>query len=122
MWFDDLKKVLGDHYSSNHPADVVGYLRGSKQPGVWRVMENAGRGQMIVLGNRPPTEKEWTAAGVNQRSDQHAIAVTDLAGFRLLYGGFMYRPWGIIVPDYAEADRYWPSQLQSWTRNFMPPT
>ena len=117
-WFDDLKRCLGAHYAPGYPADIVGYLRGAP-PAQWRHLAQHGSGQMMVLGNRPPSREEWAAAGVAQRGAEQCVRLSDLVGFTVLYGGFMYRPWGHIVPADPSID--YALQIASWRRNFMPP-
>jgi hypothetical protein len=64
-WFDQLKQVLAAYYPAAGSPDVVGYLRGSVDPNVWRNMETANkRNQMVVLGSKRPTYDDWVAAGV----------------------------------------------------------
>lgn len=118
-WFDDLKACLGPHYTSAFAPDIVGYLQGSPSPTVWQAMDQAGSGQMIVLDNRPPSAAEWQAAGVAQRNQVQEIRLAALAGFIVVYGGFMFRPWGHVVV--ADPQINFPAQLDSWRRNFMPP-
>lgn len=121
-WFDDLKRCLAAHYDAALPSDTVGFLQGSDQPSVWRHMETRGSGQMIVLGNRPPTPAEWVAAGVARRGMVQEIKLRALDGFFVIYGGFMYRPWGhIITHTPALEQSLYPASLQSWTYNAMPP-
>ena len=96
-WFEQLRGVLVDYYPQNTLADVVGYLRGSSDPGVWRQMSKKDREQMIILGSAPPSDGEWAAAGVAHRDDTRVIHLGDLLGFIITYGGFMVtRPWGKI--------------------------
>lgn len=122
QWINELKTACGDHYDANGPADVVGYLRGSGDPGVWRSMAASGSGQMIVLGNLTPTQEEWVAAGVAQRIAEVTVTETMLAGFMILYGGFMYRPWGhITVADHDVRTLGFPGSLKSWQTNYMAP-
>lgn len=121
-WFDEVKRCLGAHYDPAFPADTVGFLQGSDQPMVWRQMQMTGSGQMMVLGNRPPSHEDWVAAGVAQRGMVREIKLRALAGFFVVYGGFMYRPWGHIVNHTPAAERdAMPSSVQRWTYNFMPP-
>lgn len=121
-WFNDLKASLGAHYDPGFPSDTVGFLQGSPSPSVWRRMQEHGSGQMIVLGNRPPTHDDWVAAGVAQRGAVQEIKLHQLAGFIVIYGGFMYRPWGHIVAHSLQLERTaFPGSLQSWRRNFMAP-
>jgi hypothetical protein len=96
-WFEQLRGVLVDYYPRNTPGDVVGYLRGSRDPDVWRQMSKKNREQMIILGSAPPSDGEWAAAGVAHRDDTEVIHFGDLWGFIISYGGFMVtRPWGKI--------------------------
>ncbi|HET6197590.1 MAG TPA: hypothetical protein VFE12_17645 [Acetobacteraceae bacterium] len=121
-WFDDLKAAIPGYYPAGGLPNVVGYLRGAKDPGVWRNMEQVGnRNQMIILGSRPPGPQDWLAAGVAQRGSDQTITLTDLAGFIVLYGGFVRRPWGKIYVLDAEALQHFPAQLASWRSNYKPP-
>jgi hypothetical protein len=123
-WFVQLKHALPAYYPISGPADVVGYLRGSGDPSVWRSMERTSRRyQMIVLGSLPPTLEDWGAAGVWQRGFDRQVTVrsTMLAGFIVLYGGFNRRPWGHICTADADALKTFPSALASWQANYVPP-
>ncbi|MBT0956758.1 hypothetical protein IV417_05130 [Alphaproteobacteria bacterium KMM 3653] len=121
-WMEQMRQVLRGHYDPAGPADVIGYLRGSADPGVWRQMERTGSGQMIILGNRPPSQREWAAAGVAQRGGEVVVTRAMLNGFMVLYGGFMIRPWGhIVVPDHDVRTLGFPGSLASWTRNYIAP-
>jgi len=96
-WFDQLRAVLRDYYPQEGPADVVGYLRGSADPNVWRIMRfQQERHQMITLGSAPPTKEEWSAAGVGNRGGTQTIRLNDLDRFIVTYAGFILRPWGRI--------------------------
>jgi hypothetical protein len=96
-WFSQLRTVLADYYPQAGPQDIVGYLRGSRDPAVWRSMIQSGREQMIILGSVPPTDEEWAAAGVANRGSVQTIRFNDLWTFIITYGGFMVtRPWGKI--------------------------
>lgn len=122
QWITQLKEALRDHYDPARNEDIVGYLRGTGSAAAWRQMDEAGRGQMIVLGNRPPTEEEWVAAGVAQRVGEVTVTSAMLKGFMILYGGFMYRPWGhIVVPNEDVRTLGFPGSLGSWRRNYMAP-
>jgi hypothetical protein len=116
-WFDDLKAALPKYYDSAHPANVVGYLRGSAEPSDWRRMDQTGSGQMIILGNVPPTQKEWDAAGVGQRGQTQTITFMKLAGFIVIYGGFIYRPWGHIVVSTGDLVKRFSGQITNWKNN-----
>jgi hypothetical protein len=124
-WFDQIKAVLPGYYPASQPGDVVGYLRGSPSHAVWRLMQQGDRPrhQMIILGSVEPTRDEWIAAGVAQRlGEVQTIRIDMLNGFIILYGGFMYRPWGSI--HFADADALtngFPSSLNDWKRNYRPP-
>lgn len=122
-WIAQMKGVLGAHYDVAGDQSILGYYRGTAGPAVWRAMDQAGSGQMIILGNRPPTKEEWDAAGVGQRGGQEVIVKThQMSGFIILYGGFMYRPWGHIVEmDNDALTLGFPGALRSWKANFMPP-
>ncbi len=121
-WFERLKNCLALHYDPSFPKDVVGFLQGSQDRNVWLKMAEAGSGQMLVLGNRPPSSKEWEAAGVAQRHNIQEIKIKDLNGFVIVYGGFMYRPWGhIVVSTSGIMGDAFSASIQSWTRNFMSP-
>lgn len=118
-WFDDLKTTLPAWYAGG--GNIVGYLRGSASPSVWRSMERAS-GQMIVLGSKRPSKEEWDAAGVGQRGEEQVITLDKLAGFIILYGGFMYRPWGHIYSLTPQTQAtFTNSSLASWKRNYMKP-
>ena len=123
-WFDQVKQVLPGYYVAGQPADIVGYLRGSASPAIWRAMQqgNRPRNQMLVLGNREPSREEWIAAGVEQRGEQHVIRFAELTGFIVLYGGFMLRPWGRIHTISPEALTVgFAASLNDWRRNYRPP-
>jgi hypothetical protein len=80
------------------------------------------RHQMIILGSVEPTRDDWVAAGVGMRGEQQTIRFDGLNGFIVLYGGFMYRPWGQIhlaTPDAVTIG--FPSSLNDWKRNYRPP-
>lgn len=102
--FNQLRQVLSPFYLRDD-TQIVGYLRGSDSPAVWRSMENTGRAQMKILGNQEPTAAQWDAAGVGHRSGAtSAIKFPDLQGFIILYGGFMVdRPWGKIFVESRDA-------------------
>jgi len=120
-WFTQLKQVLTAYYPPG-PADVVGYLRGSASPQVWKSMAQgpAPRHQMLILGNRPPGPEDWVAAGVAQRDAVQTIRLSSLTGLIVLYGGFIRRPWGQICEASHDALTIgFPSSLQSWRTN-MP--
>ena len=54
-WFGQLRATLRGYYPQSGPADVVGYLRGSADPKVWRIMHfQRKRHPMIILGSTPP--------------------------------------------------------------------
>lgn len=116
-WFDDLKTTLPTYYPGGPTDTVVGYLRGSADPAVWQTMEMTRTAQAIMLGSVLPTKRDWDAAGVAQRGDQQTITITMLAGFIVLYDGFMYRPWGKIFVKDDDATRTFPHSLESWRRN-----
>lgn len=120
-WFDDLKKTLPAYYPVGSQLDVVGYLRGSLDPGVWRSMENTGRQQMLILGAKPPSQEDWVAAGVAQRGTDQVVKFVALTGFIVLYGGFVRRPWGKIFVSDTLGLAQFPKDLQTWTRNYLPP-
>ncbi len=120
-WFDDLRQALPAYYPPAGLPDVVGYLRGSKDQSVWRNMEQGSRNQMIILGSKPPTAEDWSAAGVAQRGSDQTITQRDLSGFIVLYGGFNRRPWGKIYVLDAEALQHFPTQIASWKNNYRPP-
>jgi hypothetical protein len=105
-WFDQLREVLSDYYPSSSPQDIVGYLRGSADPKIWRRMIESRTEQMIILGSVPPTDKQWAAAGVANRGLVQTIRADDLRTFIITYGGFMVsRPWGKISTLSADVFR-----------------
>ncbi|MEM9224406.1 MAG: hypothetical protein AAGB11_18680 [Pseudomonadota bacterium] len=122
-WVQQMKAVLAGHYDPTVDASILGYYRGSSGAGVWKDMAAHGSGQMVILGNRPPTKEEWDAAGVGQRGGQDVVLKTHmLSGFIILYGGFMYRPWGHIAEMSQDALTLgFPGSLRSWKANYMPP-
>lgn len=124
-WFDQIKSVLPGYYPANQPADIVGYLRGSSNPAIWRQMREGDRPrhQMIILGSVEPSREAWTAAGVAQRlGEMQTVRFNALNGFIVLYGGFMLRPWGSIHVATADAVGIgFPSSLNDWRRNYTPP-
>lgn len=120
-WFSQLRQALPAYYTKQHPLDIVGYLQGSASHDTWRHMEQVRqRNQMIVLGNAPPSQREWEAAGVAQRGQVQTIRFSALAGWTVLYGGFVLRPWGKLfeLTDEEQA-RLFPGAINSWVRN-MP--
>lgn len=122
-WFAQLRLALPDYYRSDFPSDIVGYLRGSIAPAVWRQMAAMqNRHQMLILGNTEPTEREWEAAGVAQRGASEAVKIGILNGFIVLYGGFVLRPWGQIHEATTDARSIgFPASLASWKRNTPKP-
>jgi hypothetical protein len=120
-WFVDLKQALPAYYPAGGPPDVVGYLRGSVDPSVWRSMERSGRQQMLILGSKTPALEDWVAAGVAARGTDQVVRLGNLNGFIVLYGGFSRRPWGkIFVADAAGLVQF-PKDLLTWKRNYAPP-
>lgn len=121
-WFDDLKTALPAYYPGGANDTIVGYLRGNASPAQWRAMAVTGRHQMLILGSAPPTNGDWVAAGVAQRAAQATIQINQLTGFIVLYGGFMYRPWGqIFEMDNDALTIGFPGSIRSWLANYMPP-
>lgn len=123
-WFDQLKQALPAYYRPDRPAEIVGYLRGSGEPSVWRQMEAIQhRHQMLILGNVEPTNEEWGHAGVAQRGGTQVVTIDKLTGLIVLYGGFMLnRPWGEIHSQTPDAITIgFPAALKSWQRNYRPP-
>jgi hypothetical protein len=120
-WFDDLKQTLPAYYPLGSAPDVVGYLRGSIDPGVWRGMERSGRQQMLILGSKPPSTEDWVAAGVAARGADQVVKFGTLTGFIVLYGGFSRRPWGKIFVSDALGLAQFPKDLLTWKRNYVPP-
>lgn len=96
-WFDQLRDVLVDYYPTSAPRDIVGYLKGSSDAKTWRKMATSRTEQMLVLGSSPPTDAQWEAAGVKDRTGVQTIRRNDLDGFMITYGGLVSgRPWGKI--------------------------
>lgn len=120
-WLNQMKACLSDYYSSSQPSNIVGYLKGSSSPSVWKSMAMGSRpkNQMVVLGNIPPSKNEWEAAGVDERGEPTAITEELLGNdWIILYGGFMYRPWGKLFEiDDDALNIGFPSSLESWRRN-----
>jgi len=122
-WFDQIRQALPDYYPDSGASDIVGYLRGSISPKVWRQMEtDQNRNQMLILGSTEPTLEEWTAAGVASRLDDgpsQVVRLNSLAGFIVLYGGFMLRPWGkICISDRDALNLGFPASIRSWTQEY----
>ena len=116
-WFQQLKEALSAYYDDSDP-NIVGHLRGSASPSLWRTMAQRSSGQMIILGTQVPTKKEWEAAGVWQRPAEQVITIDQLSDFIILYGGFMYRPWGHITLCSTDAQNIgFPGSLTRWKRN-----
>ena len=125
-WFTQLKAALPKYYNPQSTR-IVGYLRGSDDPYVWASMERTRTSQMIILGNTPPTLKQWTDAGVAHRAaDQKTIMESQLnvcipgvapRGFMVIGGSGTPRPWGNIVTIDDDAITYFPRHLESWKRN-----
>ena len=84
QWIEDLKAAIGAHFDPSGDPNIIGYLRGSGSQTVWRQMASSGSGQMLILGNCPPTRDEWSAAGVEQRSNDVVVNVGMLSGFIIL--------------------------------------
>jgi hypothetical protein len=123
QWFDQLRATLRDYYPQDGSANIVGYLRGSPDPNVWRIMKfQQERHQMIILGSTPPTKEEWSAAGVGNRGETQTIRLNDLDGFIVMYAGFVLRPWGRIEELSAELLRTYSNTLSSFERNRPKPT
>ena len=118
-WFSQLKAALPAYYLHSGPPRIVGYLKGSGDPAVWRQMERSqNRNQMIILGNTEPDDEDWVAAGVLDRGATKVISIDTLAGFIVLYGGFVRRPWGkIFIADHDARAIGFPAALSSWRRN-----
>ena len=116
---DRLREVLSDFYPDDGQADVVGYLKGTADANIWRVMARQQPAQMIVLGSVPLTQEEWVAAGKPSRQDPiQTIHTKDLDGFVIIYGGFMVsRPWGKIELVDADAIKYYQSSTIDKFRN-----
>lgn len=99
--FKRLRDVLPGHYLPAPHPPVVGYLRGSKSPGVWRAKIAERNPQMMLLGNVEPTREQWEHAGVGHRTGEtQLIYLYDLEGF-IICGGVMNtgRPWGSICDE-----------------------
>ncbi len=121
-WFDQLREVLHTFYPPNGPANVVGYLQGSASPAIWRSMQTQQqRHQMLILGSQPPTQEEWSAAGVANRGQIQTIRLQNLDGFIVLYGGAVYRPWGSIAILSAEALKNYHLTIENFRRNLPRP-
>jgi|HubBroStandDraft_1064217.scaffolds.fasta_scaffold09699_3 hypothetical protein len=120
---DKLREVLCDYYPADGAADVVGYLKGSGDPNVWRLMARQQQPQMVVLGSLPPTPEDWVAAGKPSAQDPvQTIHTKDLDGFIILYGGFVRRPWGRIELVDADATRYYQaSTIDNFRNNRLKP-
>jgi len=91
-WLDQLRGVLRDFYPPDVPADVVGYLKGSGDPNVWRLMALQQKPQHLILRSLLPTRETWVAAGKPGQDPIQTIHARTLDGFIVLYGGFIYRP------------------------------
>lgn len=119
-WFKELKLALPESYTNAHPLDIVGYLQGAGTPNIWRQMaQSSDRHQMLILGNAPPTSAEWADAGVAARGQVQTIRITNLAGWIVLYGGYMLqRPWGQLFEMNEDAKNLgFPGSLKSWKAN-----
>lgn len=117
-WFSELKLALPEYYTNAYPLDVVGYLQGAGSPNIWKQMAATGRHQMLILGNAPPDNEDWTAAGVAQRGQVQTLRIGNLAGWIVLYGGFIRRPWGQLFEMSNDAKNLgFPGALQSWKAN-----
>ena len=122
MWFDQLERAIPAYYPPASSSDIVGYLRGDKNPAVWRTMEQARqRHQMLLLGSIPPTQQDWIDAGVAQRTGEHTIVFNDLWGFIVIPENFVPRPWGSIHIVSAQAVQDYPKLLNGWMRGYKPP-
>jgi hypothetical protein len=119
-WFDQLSGVLSDYYPTASPQDIVGYLRGSSDPKIWRRMAQSRTEQMLILGSVPPTEEQWAAAGVANRGLVQTIRYDDLRTFIITYGGFMVsRPWGKVSILSADVLRNYGMTVTQF-RNALP--
>jgi hypothetical protein len=119
---EQLRGVLSDYYPPDGPAGVLGYLKGSGDPNVWYVMSSQNEAQHMILGNLPPTQEDWMAAGKPSNLDQIQTIYTDLFDkdprLVVLYGGFVRRPWGRIELLDADALKYYQSAtIDSFRRN-----
>ncbi len=123
-WFEQLRAALGAYYTAAGSADVVGYLRGSNDPAVWKQMLKSGKEQMLILGNTPPSDADWNAAGVSQRGSgaTQPVRLGDLNGLIITYGGMFGRPWGKISQLSVETFRSYGSiTIPQFTRNLPKP-
>lgn len=118
-WFARLTQCLAPYYPADHESDIVGYLRGSASTATWRTMLSH-RPQMLVLGNVPPSRNQWIAAGVADRYPEATIRLDEMAGWGVVYVGFMYRPWGSLVPLSDPRFGQYADQLERWRRNDNP--
>ena len=118
-WFEQLRQTLADYYPAGTDRTIVGYLQGSSSPAVWTDMANSrSKHQMLILGSLEPTKEDWSAAGVAQRGNVQVIRIDDLAGWIVLYGGFIRRPWGELHEATADALTIgFPGSLQRWKAN-----
>ena len=114
-WLDDLRTVLHDFYPDDGPQNVVGYLKGSADPSVWRIMAMQGREQQMVLGSVPLTVKEWVDAGKPGSEPIQTLTPDHFNGFIIMYNGGSPRPWGKIgIPDQETLKHYQTATLDNF--------
>jgi hypothetical protein len=103
--FLQLRAVLNQYYLPAPAPPVVGYLRGSASPGIWRAKIAERNEQLMLLGNAEPTAADWANAGVEHRTGEtQRITLPMLNGFVLTYGGFMAgRPWAAICDENVDS-------------------
>ena len=105
--FQQLRAVLNRYYLPAPAPPVVGYLRGSVTPGIWRAKIADHNEQLMLLGNAEPTAADWANAGVEHRTGEtQQITLPMLNAFVLTYGGFMAgRPWAAICDENEDCQR-----------------
>jgi hypothetical protein len=120
-WLDQLREVLRDFYPPDGPADVLGYLKGSGDPNVWRLKALQNKPQLLILGSIPPSTREWEAAGKPGSDQIQTILNTHMSGgFIVLYGGMIYRPWGRIEIVDDDALKHYQSATINTFRRQIP--
>jgi hypothetical protein len=106
-WPDQLREVLRAFYPPEGPADVLGYLKGSGDPNIWRLKAMQHKPQFLILGSTPPTAEEWVNAGKPGPDPIQTVCTNDLWGFIILHGALNPRPWGRIeIVDMEALNNY----------------
>ena len=114
-WFFQMKQALQPFYLSHEPPYVC-WLQGSIAPAVWDIKTMERKPQMVIIGNKEPTLKDWSDAGVLGRGMSNHLTLPMLDGYMILDAGFNKNgPWGVIVKQTTDALTLgFPSSLKVW--------